>query len=289
MIDKSEAKGNEEIDVVIASLSRKINVEYKIKEGAEAIMRKLNNPAHVEQASISVKESSKRLEFLNSELSRMEALRASSSSIIIEPQSKNDWDYCSANSPLSLDKIAYKLFEVQKKLNVEHSIVEGAEKMLLAIDKKLKADAQANILNSKAKISLLKSIFIKYSTLTVDENFSGNVFGTRDKEELFTGKIKIKIKEVECLSLPVTKGEFCCQIRIDNSLKVSTKFKSKPMWNEDFEIDVDKATELEIIICDKLFAFKGIVFLKIGSIVNGEAQLEVEPRGILKCSITASF
>ena len=60
-----------EMDAKIAEIEKKILLELQIKEGAEFIRSKLNNPSHVEQAKISLNESLKRLDFLKAELKRL--------------------------------------------------------------------------------------------------------------------------------------------------------------------------------------------------------------------------
>lgn len=59
------------MDAKIAEIEKKILLELQIKEGAEFIRSKLNNPSHVEQAKISLNESLKRLDFLKAELKRL--------------------------------------------------------------------------------------------------------------------------------------------------------------------------------------------------------------------------
>lgn len=206
-----------------------------------------------------------------------------------------------SNVDFSTGKIAEKLFETQYKIDVEKKIQEGAERMLEAFklsgyqatDKKLKKETQKNLHYSIAKTALLNNVLNKYNSLKIDDQVvSVEHIGAKG---VVSGTLRIKICQVADLNLTGIsnlRNEGFCIVRVDNIVRGKTKTKSKLIWNEEFEIKLEKATELEISFFDKNKHLQGLVFFRLIAIskdpifVSGSNEsFDLEPRGSLQCFI----
>lgn len=300
------------LDGTISELEKRIDKELRIKEGAVNIRSRLSNPFHVEQASISVNDSEKRLSFLYGELEKAKSLRTST---ILNPEAtfieecdeeekinKTDLGFifltlaylCSSNE-LTVDKIVFKIAQLQYKLSVEQQLMNGAEKMLKAVDKKLKADAEATFQHSKARLILLKASLAKYHSLNIEgmiKSFEMLSLEPSTNKKSFTvnGSLRIKIIEavnINLASLSNSKNEGYCSVFMDNVKIASTKTKAKLVWNEEIAIQCDRSNEIEICIFDKNDLLKALLFFRLDSLVNSdllgkEIILETDPVGELR-------
>lgn len=186
-------------------------------------------------------------------------------------------DMIKADTPHSPLKIARMLHQLEFKLQVEMQYKKGIEKMVKLYqadgDKKSRADAEGKRVESEKKIQLLQTALKRYKTLhvldaadededAVDPAADGDAkSGLRSK--ILSGKLQVTIKGARELEhAPViTSGrsrsaskqvvDTYVSLKVEGTQRAHTHPSRTDRWNEEFEITVDKANEVELAIYDK--------------------------------------
>jgi hypothetical protein len=309
----------EKLDQQIAELEKKIAHETTIKTTSENIISKYKTTAASDQAKLTLEESEKRLVFLKGELLKLKNIKRSipedSPETAIDEKinehkdkqkdsfaPKSSLDYSRNGAGLSSEKITVKLAEVQYKIEVESRIKSGAEKIVElgekmrdAVDKKTKQEAEVTCKDSKAKIALLKVSFNKYQSLNIDtiksddesKDFNQNEQNNLQKE-LVTGKLTLKLGDCQ-VGGKSNKGEGYAIVRVDNVVQGKSKSRSKFQFSDEFNVKLEKASEVEICVYDKVDALQAILFFRLGPLSASpeyqkgvDDEFELEPYGSLK-------
>ncbi|XP_044734063.1 serine/threonine-protein kinase N isoform X2 [Chrysoperla carnea] len=160
------------------TIRREIRKELKIKEGAEKLRVAAKDRRSLSDVATIVKKSNSKLAELKSELHELE-----SQIILTQGQSSPTTPVCAVIpngqdllliSTMSVSRgeegiyTDLRLQSLEKQLNIEQKVKQGAENMIQSItaghhsrDKKLLAEAQQMLADSKAKIEFLKMRIIK--------------------------------------------------------------------------------------------------------------------------------
>ncbi|KAI0304392.1 hypothetical protein B0F90DRAFT_1249140 [Multifurca ochricompacta] len=186
-------------------------------------------------------------------------------------------DLIKADTPHSPLKIARMLHQLEFKLQVEMQYKKGIEKMVKLYqadgDKKSRADAEGKRVESEKKIQLLQTALKRYKTLhvldaadedeeAVDPAADGDAkSGLRSKN--LSGKLQVTIRGARELEhAPViTSGrsrsaskqvvDTYVSLKVEGTQRARTHPSRTDRWNEEFEITVDKANEVELAVYDK--------------------------------------
>ncbi|RHZ65053.1 hypothetical protein Glove_319g64 [Diversispora epigaea] len=197
-------------------------------------------------------------------------------------------DLIKVDSPITSQKISLRLHELEFKLDVERKLKEGSERMINAVvsqdpkNKKGLAEVQTRTMESKEKISLLTNSLQRYKDLHVSgldddedddiERANRNAPGLRRP---VTGRLDIRIHQTRYTAHAPKRAkrdpETVIVIKIDGSTKGKTRISRNDRWNEDFEIHVEKASEIEITVYDKPYEHLvpiGLLWIKISDIAE---------------------
>ncbi|KAH9997841.1 hypothetical protein BJV77DRAFT_1137197 [Russula vinacea] len=186
-------------------------------------------------------------------------------------------DLIKADTPHSPLKISRMLHQLEFKLQVELQYKKGIEKMVKLYkadgDKKSRADAEGKRVESEKKIQLLQTALRRYKTLHVldaadeeeetdDPVADGDAkSGMRPKN--LSGKLQVIIKGARDLEHApiVTSGrsrsaskqvvDTYVSLKVEGTQRAHTHPSRTDRWNEEFEITVDKANEVELAVYDK--------------------------------------
>ncbi|GAA5912616.1 protein kinase C [Sporobolomyces salmoneus] len=176
-------------------------------------------------------------------------------------------DLIKADTPLTSAKISRMLHQLEFKLHVERQYKEGIDKMaklyLVDGDKKARADTENKRVESKQKMVLLNQALKRYKTLDVMGELGDEDDGIPEdvKANLrrpLSGALQITIKQARDLAhAPQPKkskhpSETVIYVKVEDTPRARTHPSRTDRWNEDFEIHVDKANEVEVTIYDKL-------------------------------------
>ncbi|KAJ3517451.1 hypothetical protein NMY22_g13964 [Coprinellus aureogranulatus] len=214
-------------------------------------------------------------------------------------------DLIKADTPFTPKKISRMLHQLEFKHQVEKQYKMGIDKMAKLYqadgDKKSKADAEAKKVESEKKIQLLESALKRYKNLNIIEDAGadddeadapGNEGERRDKlrSKPLSGTLYVTIKGARDLDHAPIITRFRSSSKQVADTHVSIKVEGNQMarshpsrtdrWNEDFEITVDKANEIEIVIYDKQVSEPhavpiGLLWIKINDLVDAIRRQKV--------------
>ncbi|KAF8798875.1 protein kinase C1 [Phlegmacium glaucopus] len=212
-------------------------------------------------------------------------------------------DLIKADTPFTPKKISKMLHQLEFKHQVEMQYKQGIDKMAKLYqadgDKKSKADAESKRIESDKKIQLLESALKRYKNLHIlddvvedDDNDGAENDGERkDKLRMkpLSGTLYVTVKGAHELdhALVATRSRSASKVMETHvSIKVegTQLAKSHPSrtdkWNEDFEISVDKANEVEIVVYDKQVSEQhaipiGLLWIRITDLVDALRRQKV--------------
>ncbi|KAL4080957.1 hypothetical protein J3A83DRAFT_102662 [Scleroderma citrinum] len=213
-------------------------------------------------------------------------------------------DLIKADTPHTTAKISRMLHQLEFKLQVELQYKKGIDKMVKLYqadgDKKSRADAEGKRVESEKKIQLLQSALKRYKNLHIlddveEEEQPQGVDGNRKdniRGKPLSGKLYVTVKAARELDHApiVSSGRLRSSSKQVNETYVSLKVegtqraRSHPSrtdrWNEDFEITVDKANEVEIAVYDKQLSEPhpvpvGLLWIKISDLVEALRRQKV--------------
>ncbi|KAF9328976.1 Serine/threonine kinase, partial [Linnemannia elongata] len=206
-----------------------------------------------------------------------------------------------SSTPITTAKISNKLRDLAFKLDVEKKLKAGSERLAVLYkndpsmgDKKNRAGVHGELLESNEKIVLLKRALQKYQQLFVpgmedddeDEPEVTNRIGAGLRKPN-TGTLQIRVIAVKQQNNAPTRTlkapETLCIIKVDGVPRAKTRPARSgtqgARWNEDFDIPVEKASEVELTLYDKpdnhLIPI-GSLWVKISDITDELRRKKVE-------------
>ncbi|KAI9568413.1 hypothetical protein HD554DRAFT_2172517 [Boletus coccyginus] len=213
-------------------------------------------------------------------------------------------DLIKADTPHTTAKISKMLHQLEFKLQVELQYKRGIDKMAKLYqadgDKKSRADAESKRVESEKKIQLLQSALKRYKNLhildDVEEEDQPSGTGGERKENMrakpLSGKLFVTVKGARELDHPpiVSSGrlrssskqivETYVSLKIEGTQRARSHPSRTDRWNEDFEITVDKANEVEIAVYDKQVSEPhpvpiGFLWIRISDLVESLRRQKV--------------
>ncbi|KAI5118872.1 hypothetical protein M0805_005314 [Coniferiporia weirii] len=226
------------------------------------------------------------------------------------PKSKtySNLDLIKADTPHTTAKISKMLHQLEFKLQVEKQYKEGIAKMSTLYqadgDKKSRADAENKRVESDKKIALLQSALKRYRTLHIldeaeedEEPVDGPPVEGGHKDILrsrpLSGKLQVSVRaarELEHAPLvtswkPRSSSKQIIETYVSLKVEGTQRARSHPSrtdrWNEEYEIQIDKASEVEITIYDKQMSEVhpvpiGMLWVRISDLVEAQRRQKVE-------------
>ncbi|KAK1225409.1 Serine/threonine kinase [Marasmius sp. AFHP31] len=218
-------------------------------------------------------------------------------------------DLIKADTPHTPAKISKMLHQLEFKLQVEMQYKKGIDKMAKLYqadgDKKSRADAESKKVESEKKIQLLQTALKRYKNLHVlddvveDEDITDGpgVDGER-KENIrskpLSGILRVTVKGARELDHAPIITRFRSASKQVQETSVSVKVEGTQLarshpsrtdrWNEEFEITVDKANEVEIAVYDKQVGEQhavpiGLLWIRINDLVDALRKQKVFTEG----------
>ncbi|KAG6910684.1 hypothetical protein DXG01_008728 [Tephrocybe rancida] len=224
-----------------------------------------------------------------------------------KPKQYTNLDLIKADTPITPAKISRMLHQLEFKLQVEMQYKRGIDKMAKLYqadgDKKARADAESKKIESEKKMRLLQSALKRYKNLHIlddleeDEEAEGPPGPDGERKENMrskplSGTLQVTVKgareldHVPVVSFGRMRSSSKQAIETSVSLKVegTQLARSHPSrtdrWNEDFEITVDKANEVEIAVFDKQASEPhavpiGLLWIRINDLVEALRRQKV--------------
>lgn len=230
-------------------------------------------------------------------------------------------DLLEADTPINRAKVSLKLHELEYKVDVEKKVQEGIRNLYYildrtsscsAADRRRKAELHEKQLECIEKMTLLQNAVKKYKDLYLGEDDDdvdddkenekherGQILDEQNGLETrpvlhglpggtrrpVTGKLQLKIVEAHELAHAPTRmfrdPQTVVMVKIDGNIQFRTRPSKSDKWTDAFEMHVDKATEVELLIYDQSGDRTlpiGLLWLKISDIAENlrKQKLELE-------------
>lgn len=175
-------------------------------------------------------------------------------------------DLIKYDTPYLGPKIQLMLSQLEFKLSVEKQYKAGIEKMSRLYqdegDRKSRADAEGRRIESNQKIQLLKQALKRYEDLHVDiesstDNADDDSVNAPNMRKPLTGHLTLRVHAVQDVDHAATSRfsrgpETFVILKVEDIVKARTRSTRNDRWTEEtFNIDIDKANELELTVYDK--------------------------------------
>ncbi|ORY85674.1 hypothetical protein BCR37DRAFT_412365 [Protomyces lactucae-debilis] len=201
-------------------------------------------------------------------------------------------DLIKADTPHTPAKISLMLQQLEFKLTVERQYKEGIEKMLqlyeIEGERRAKSDAKAKQVESQQKLQLLKTALKRYEALHVDidEEPTGDddSMSAPNQRKPLSGQLKIGIKAVREADHATTtrfgrSPETFVVVKVEDIVLAKTAKVRTDKWSEEFNLQVDKANEVEITVYDKAGDTPlpiGLLWIRLSDIVDELRRKRIE-------------
>eukprot|EP00842_Homolaphlyctis_polyrhiza_P006270 jgi/Hompol1/6644/HPOL_000759-RA len=191
------------------------------------------------------------------------------------------------DTPITSDKVKFKLSDVLTRLDVEQHVRQGTERMLLATGiaggssntnladpenssnassttTKRRQEVEDKMIEANARVNLLSKAVARYQGLYVNDESDGMTLSempaspgsptlpyARPPAMQFTGKLTIS--PISAMGLPgkkSSKTDLYVVVRIDGNQRAKSR-TSRGKWSDQLIITVDKASDVEIAVYEK--------------------------------------
>lgn len=197
------------------------------------------------------------------------------------------------DTPLTTARISLMLQQLEFKLGVEKQYRDGIDKMSKLYardgDRRSIADTENKRMESNQKMQLLKQALKRYTDLHVgfddDETADDDQDVTApNMRRPLSGKLIIRVHAVRDVehasSTRFSRGpETFVAIKIEDALRGKSKISRSDRWSEEFEMDVEKANEIEITVFDRQNDRQipvGMLWIRISDVAEEVRRRKVE-------------
>ncbi|CAK5269800.1 unnamed protein product [Mycena citricolor] len=309
-----------ELDQKIQEVYKHIQTERKILEASQLLRQATSNQDVLRRNDAKIRETERSLSYFESTLSELQARKAQQSqggypgSVPPQVPPKSDaWggrgpvqgqvpmsgaagtgdapkprmysnlDLIKAETPHTPQKISRMLHQLEFKLRLEMQYKGGIEKMSKLYqqdgDKKSRADADAKKIESDKKIQLLQTALKRYKNLHIlDDVEEEETVAPSGPGSEGDRKDNLRAKPLSGILQVTIQGAR----ELDHAPIVSRSRSASKQdrWNEDFEIAVDKANEVEIMLSDKQLSETqsvpiGLLWIRISDLVEALRRQKV--------------
>ncbi|KAF9435179.1 Serine/threonine kinase [Entomortierella beljakovae] len=265
-------------------------IDYFQNEMNKLLSKLLDNPQGAKSTSSNSIGSQQSLQSSDSTFPLSHSRHASSSSV--QPDSAEDLsmnrpistvDLLKSSRTITTNKVVYKMRELAYKLDVEKKLKVASEKL-----EQLGVNAKDGNEESAEKFMLLKIALQKYQGLYIPGQGESSIASPSvAPRRPVTGLLKIRIAGIKHQNNAPTRdgrlAESMAVIKIDGAVKGKTRMARNGTmgirWNEDFDIPVRKASEIEIVVYDRPESTAvpiGMFWLKIADLADELRRRKVE-------------
>ncbi|KAK9376888.1 uncharacterized protein V1513DRAFT_410182 [Lipomyces chichibuensis] len=305
-------------DKVINDIYRKIERERSLIQGAKAMSQNTDNQDVKTRCESNIVESKKNIAYLEKMLQDLQLKRRSIISPHAGPDGTNrsdgapvvprkdsdlpgtrgpktrlnytDLDLIKYDSPYLGPRIQLMLQQLEFKLSLEKKYKEGIEKLVrlyeIEGDRRNKAQAENQRIESYQKMHLLKLALKRYQDMHIDLDDDLQDNSNLNNPNIRTGlsgRLRITIISIEAVDHAATQRnkapETSVMIKADDQAKVKTRPSRTDKWNETYDLELDKANEVEITVYDRSGDHDvpiGIMWMRIADIAEELRRKKLE-------------
>ncbi|KAJ3404437.1 Serine/threonine kinase, partial [Chytridiales sp. JEL 0842] len=207
------------------------------------------------------------------------SMRSGSSSSLREDFGRVNFDYLKSDTPITSDRVKYKMSEIRFKLDVEQKVKAGTDRMCQLFetsgsqDKERQQQILDKLNESNAKVAILSKSLQRYGALYFDdeENAENREEESRhaqvQRSKALTGHFHINI--MSAVGLPnkqSSRSDTYCVLKVDGVTKHQTRFSKSNKWMEEFQLVLEKAHEVEVVVLEKGGGVLAMVWFKLGEL-----------------------
>ncbi|KAJ3196472.1 Serine/threonine kinase [Irineochytrium annulatum] len=205
------------------------------------------------------------------------------------------FEFLLSESPITSEKVRYKLTEILFKLDVEQKVKAGMERMSQALqaspssDHKRQQEVTEKLAESNAKVAMLLKAQQRYQGLSayadddddigaiapgspapVEDDMPGSPQPTSMRPATsrrpMSGHLKIRLNTANAIPNKKShRSDIIASIKIDGVQKAKSK-AAKSRWAEDFDIVVERAQEVEIGVYEKGGDVLSLIWFKLAEL-----------------------
>lgn len=221
------------------------------------MLKQLNDLTLRERCETSAHKSRERLSYLENELDKIVSKNDNKQSRTVK---LTGLDLRKCETPLTTQKVTFKVHELAYKRNVELKLKEGTLKLSKIYkedpqsgDKKNRMEVIQSLTESENKLQLLNSSLKEYQKLDIgipaqeDEQEDMFVWRKPGVRRAISATLIILIKNIKGISVHKQQTNYIV-VKVDSVTKAKTKITKMNRFNEQIKIEVDKACEIELLI-----------------------------------------
>ncbi|KAK9244752.1 hypothetical protein V1506DRAFT_295384 [Lipomyces tetrasporus] len=305
-------------DKVINDIYRKIERERSLIQGAKAMSQNTGNQDVKTRCESNIAESKKNIAYLEKMLQDLQLKRRSiissdtgaddSTGLHSPPPvpqkdgdlpgsraprtrpNYTDLDLIKYDSPYLGPRIQLMLQQLEFKLSLEKKYKEGIEKLVrlyeIEGDRRNKSQAENQRIESSQKMHLLKLALKRYQDMHIDLDDDLQDDTSPSNPNIRTGlsgRLRIAIVAIEAVDHAATQRnkapETSVMIKADDQAKVKTKPSRIDKWSDTYDLELDKANEVEVTVYDRSGDHDvpiGIMWMRVADIAEELRRKKIE-------------
>ncbi|CEH15782.1 candidate protein kinase c [Ceraceosorus bombacis] len=197
-------------------------------------------------------------------------------------------DLIKYDTPHTTAKISRMLHQLEFKLQIEKQMKVGIDKMAklysMEGDRKSKNDAESKRVESEKKLVLLQQSLKRYKQLHVmeesgEDEMPGSIEDRRQKlRKPLSGTLQVSVRSARDIDhapnarMGRSVRESTVVIKVEDTPRARTHPSRTDRWQEDFEVAVDNANEIEVTVYDRVGSAHpvpvGMLWIRISDIVE---------------------
>lgn len=195
-------------------------------------------------------------------------------------------DMIKYNTPLTSARVARMLNQLQLKLQLEKQYKQGFDKMAKLYqaegDRRSRNDAESRRVESTSKIVLLQQALNRYQQLDIGDGPATDMSTAYEQRRAYrrpqSGTFTISVQRAKDLDHAAqshwsrSARETFVGLKVEDTERAQTHARSPPVWNEEFSLHVDNASEVELVVYDRVGSAVpvpiGVMWLRISDVVE---------------------
>ncbi|KAH8825090.1 kinase-like domain-containing protein [Flagelloscypha sp. PMI_526] len=298
-----------ELEAKIQEVQKHIQTEVKILNASKAIRQATTNQDVLRRNEAKIRETERSLSYFQDTLRELQSRRNGNASgggppvpskshaggLPARPTGQarkySKLELLMVDTPYTPAKISTMLSQLEFKLKVEEQYKQGSDKMArlyqMEGDKKSKMDADGKRVEIERKIQLLGTALKRYKNLhvldAVEEDEEVAPDGPERKDNMgrkpISGTLYVtvigaqELEHIPVTSRKQTAPDCVVSLKVEGTQLARSHPSRTDRWNEQFELSVDKASEVEIVISDQQAGQPysvpiGLLWVRIGDLVE---------------------
>lgn len=263
-----------------------IRREQKLLDGARSMSASTSNTAVLQQCRAQIRMMQNNIQYLESELRRLSVSGPDAQRQPSKP-SGGPLELLRYDNKFMGQRIQLMLQTLDFKLSLEKQYKPKLEKLRQLYqqegDKQARDEATANLADITAKIELLRYALKKYSDMKLD-NFLDSAEPVQENvRRPVTGTLHLFVTQIDGVdhtNLSTSRNvETKLFIKVENQLVASSCTTKGDVFNEEFNIPVEKANEIEILAYDKAGSSQkpvAVMWMRINDIIEAIRRKRVQ-------------